>query len=95
MLGETYLQSEEESMKNSMNKPTIASKKPSVVELEADTHYWCACGKSANQPFCDGSHLGTAFQPVAFTLEAKKRVVLCNCKRTENAPFCDGVHKNL
>jgi CDGSH-type Zn-finger protein len=78
-----------------MDKPIIAFKTPTVVELDAGTHYWCACGKSANQPFCDGSHQGTAFQPVAFTLDAKKRVVLCNCKRTENGPFCDGAHKSL
>ncbi len=78
-----------------MSEPTIASKRPTVVELAAGTHYWCACGKSANQPYCDGSHQGTEFKPVAFTQEVKKRVALCNCKRTGNAPFCDGAHKNL
>lgn len=78
-----------------MNEPTIASKKPTVLELEAGTYYWCACGQSANQPYCDGSHKGTGFTPVSFTVEAKKRVALCNCKRTANGPFCDGAHKNL
>ena len=78
-----------------MNEPTIASMKPSVLELEAGTYYWCACGQSANQPYCDGSHKGTGFTPVSFTVEAKKRVALCNCKRTANGPFCDGAHKNL
>ena len=78
-----------------MNEPTIASKKPSVLELEAGTYYWCACGQSSNQPYCDGSHKGTGFTPVSFTVEAKKRVALCNCKRTANGPFCDGAHKNL
>jgi CDGSH iron-sulfur domain-containing protein 3 len=78
-----------------MNEPTVASKKPSVLELEAGTYYWCACGQSANQPYCDGSHKGTGFTPVSFTVEAKKRVALCNCKRTANGPFCDGAHKNL
>ena len=78
-----------------MNKAVIASKKPTVVELDAGTYHWCSCGKSANQPFCDGSHKGTGFQPLAFTLDVKKRVALCNCKRTENGPFCDGTHSNL
>lgn len=78
-----------------MEKPTIASKKPTVLELEPGTYYWCACGKSANQPFCDGSHQGTAFQPQVFTIDEKKRVALCNCKYSANTPFCDGAHKNL
>ncbi|MGB1698792.1 MAG: CDGSH iron-sulfur domain-containing protein [Nannocystaceae bacterium] len=75
--------------------PTIAGTKPVVLELEAGTHYWCACGRSSNQPFCDGSHEGTDFEPMAFTLEAKKRVALCTCKRTGNGPFCDGSHKHV
>jgi CDGSH iron-sulfur domain-containing protein 3 len=78
-----------------MDKATIASTAPTIVELDAGTHHWCACGKSANQPFCDGSHQGTSFQPVAFTLESKKRVALCNCKQTGNGPFCDGAHASL
>jgi CDGSH iron-sulfur domain-containing protein 3 len=78
-----------------MNKATIASTSPTVLELDAGTHYWCACGQSDKQPFCDGSHRGTGFAPVAFTLEAKKRVALCNCKQTGNGPFCDGAHSKL
>ncbi|MBH98298.1 MAG: cytochrome C551 [Rhodospirillaceae bacterium] len=78
-----------------MQKPIIFSKTASVVELDAGTFYWCACGKSQNQPFCDGSHKGTKFLPKPFTLEKKKRIALCNCKHTENSPFCDGTHKSL
>lgn len=78
-----------------MSQPTIASKKPTVLELEPGTYFWCACGKSANQPYCDGSHQGTDFTPVSFTVEAKKRFALCNCKQTAKGPFCDGAHKNL
>ena len=78
-----------------MSKPTIASTKPTVTELEAGTYYWCACGKSKNQPYCDGSHAGTGFEPKDFTLEETKRVALCNCKHTQNGPFCDGAHKHL
>ena len=78
----------------SRSLPVVAATKPVVLELEAGTHYWCACGRSSSQPFCDGSHAGTDFEPMAFTLEAKKRVALCTCKRTGNGPFCDGSHKH-
>lgn len=78
-----------------MSEPKIANKVPAALELEAGTYYWCSCGQSANQPFCDGSHKTTDFTPVAFTIEEKKRVALCQCKHTANQPFCDGAHKNL
>ena len=76
-------------------EPTIAAKGPKAVELEPGTYYWCACGKSANQPFCDSSHKGSGFGPKAFTVEEKKTVVLCQCKHSKNPPFCDGSHKTL
>jgi CDGSH-type Zn-finger protein len=78
-----------------VNKPTISGVLPTVMELDAGTHYWCSCGQSSNQPFCDGSHQGSAFQPVVFTLEKKKKVALCNCKFTASAPFCNGAHQAL
>ena len=55
---------------------------PAVLELEAGTYWWCACGRSQKQPFCDGSHAGTEFTPLEYKLEEKKRVALCNCKST-------------
>ncbi|RMH47778.1 MAG: CDGSH iron-sulfur domain-containing protein [Gammaproteobacteria bacterium] len=73
----------------------IAARQPAVLELEPGTYYWCACGRSQNQPFCDGSHKGTEFTPVAFTVEEKKRVALCQCKQTQQSPFCDGSHRAL
>jgi CDGSH-type Zn-finger protein len=77
-------------------EPTIAAKKPAVLELEAGTYYWCACGKSKNQPFCDGSHKAEGlFTPQAFTLTEKKKVALCQCKHSANKPFCDGTHSKL
>jgi CDGSH-type Zn-finger protein len=78
-----------------MDKPTIADKKPAIVNLEAKKYYWCACGLSKAQPFCDGSHKGTSFQPLAFDVETPKKGVLCNCKYTKNPPFCDGSHSSL
>ena len=78
-----------------MAKPTIADTKPVVIELEAGTYYWCSCGQSKKQPFCDGSHQGTEFTPQAFTLEEKQKVALCNCKHTNNSPYCDGSHSKL
>ncbi|MFA6856872.1 MAG: CDGSH iron-sulfur domain-containing protein [Treponema sp.] len=74
----------------------VAQKFPYTVEVEAGkTYYWCACGRSASQPFCDGSHKGTSFTPVKFTPEKTETVHLCGCKRTKNPPFCDGSHHSL
>lgn len=79
-----------------MTKPTIAAKKPASVTLEkGETYHWCACGRSTNQPFCDGSHRGTDFVPLKFEAEEDDEVFLCQCKHTGNAPFCDGTHRNL
>ena len=78
-----------------MSKPVCAQRGPYEKELEAGDYYWCACGKSRNQPFCDGSHKGSEFTPVKFTLAEKTRVWLCGCKATSKKPFCDGTHKTL
>lgn len=70
--------------------------KPYATEVEqGKTYYWCACGLSKNQPFCDGSHKVTELKPVAFTAEKSGTVYLCGCKKTGAAPFCDGTHKTL
>ncbi|MGO8755531.1 MAG: CDGSH iron-sulfur domain-containing protein [Gallionellaceae bacterium] len=78
-----------------MTKPVCVRKNPFAVEAEPGDHYWCACGRSKNQPFCDGSHSGTGFEPVKFTVTQKEAIYLCGCKGTKNAPFCDGTHKEL
>ncbi|RMF50232.1 MAG: CDGSH iron-sulfur domain-containing protein [Bacteroidetes bacterium] len=75
--------------------PNIAQKGPYGLDLEAGTYWWCACGYSQKQPFCDGSHRGRGFTPVKLTLDAPKKVWLCGCKHTKNPPFCDGTHKAL
>jgi len=59
---------------------------------EGKSYHWCSCGRSNKQPYCDGSHKDTGFEPVAFTAEKTETVYLCGCKKTGNAPFCDGSH---
>lgn len=79
-----------------MSKPDCPQTSPYPVDLEAGKSYaWCACGKSAKQPFCDGSHSGTPFSPIVWKAEEAKQVFLCGCKRTANQPFCDGAHNRL
>jgi len=78
-----------------MEKPVIAAKQPAMLTLEPGAYYWCACGKSSNQPFCDGSHKGSGITPVLFKIEEKKTVFLCQCKHTATKPYCDGTHKTL
>lgn len=76
-----------------MSEPIIANNAPTAVQLNNGAeYYWCACGQSQNQPFCDGSHVGTEFSPIPFTADADGEAFLCACKRTGNAPFCDGTH---
>ncbi|MEZ9899749.1 glutamate synthase-related protein [Vibrio breoganii] len=79
-----------------MNKPIVADNKPKKVELtKGEEYYFCTCGRSKNQPFCDGSHAGTEFKPKSFTAEETADGYLCQCKHTANAPFCDGSHKQF
>jgi mannose-6-phosphate isomerase-like protein (cupin superfamily)/CDGSH-type Zn-finger protein len=80
-----------------MNAPVVAHPKPHLVTVKAGrTYFWCACGRSAKQPFCDGSHQGTAFNPVKFVAGAQdEELLFCGCKHTRDQPFCDGAHTNL
>ncbi len=78
------------------DKAIVADNKPKKVSISAgEDYYWCACGKSSNQPFCDGSHKGTGFSPKKFTADESTDAYLCMCKQTNNPPYCDGTHKNI
>lgn len=79
-----------------MDKPIIVDNKPVKVNLEkGEEYYFCSCGRSNNQPFCDGSHAGTSFKPRPFTAEESGDAYLCQCKHTANSPFCDGSHNQF
>ena len=76
-----------------MSEPVSPQSTPYAVDVEeGKTYYWCSCGRSNNQPFCDGSHSGSDFQPVGFTAQKTSKVYLCGCKKTGNSPYCDGTH---
>jgi CDGSH-type Zn-finger protein len=79
-----------------MDTPVIAKRAPMGIDVEEGKKYfWCSCGKSARQPFCDGSHKGTSFTPHAYAATETKKVFFCCCKHTDATPLCDGSHKNL
>ncbi len=79
-----------------MADAVIASTSPFVVDVEeGKSYFWCACGRSDNQPFCDGSHKDTEFTPVQYQAESSGPVAFCGCKRTANQPRCDGTHATL
>ena len=79
-----------------MSEPQIGGRAPIPVEVEAGkTYWWCACGRSQTQPFCDGSHKVTSFTPVEFKAEKSEKVFFCTCKRSGKKPLCDGSHKRL
>lgn len=77
-------------------EPVVAQKGPYVVEVEAGkSYFWCACGLSKKQPFCDGSHKDTGFAPVKWTADETRKKGFCGCKATKGQPMCDGAHKDL
>ena len=78
------------------DQPVVAAKAPIKIAVEAGKDYWwCSCGKSAKQPFCDGAHKGSEFAPKKFEVTKEDKYYLCGCKATANAPFCDGKHKSM
>lgn len=79
-----------------MTEPVVPQKSPYAVDVEAGKSYWwCACGRSATQPFCDGSHKGSAFVPREYKAEQAGTVWFCGCKHTGTPPLCDGTHRTL
>ena len=79
-----------------MAKPKIAVREPLPVEVEeGKTYFWCACGRSSKQPFCDGSHTGSEFTPIKYKATKSRKIFFCGCKQTAKAPICDGSHSKL
>lgn len=79
-----------------MSDPVVAEKSPIAANLvKGKEYWWCACGRSKSQPFCDGSHKGTGIEPVAFVAQKDGEAWLCRCKQTKTPPYCDGSHKGL
>ncbi len=78
-----------------MPEPEIADTSPAVQNVEPGTYFWCSCGRSQAQPFCDGSHKETGFTPLEVSISKPRAVAWCLCKRSGTKPFCDGTHKAL
>ena len=79
-----------------MTEPACPQKAPCPVPVKTgETYWWCACGRSAGQPFCDGSHAGTGIEPLAYTATSDRTVFFCGCKRTAKPPLCDGSHNRV
>ncbi|MFK5855840.1 MAG: CDGSH iron-sulfur domain-containing protein [Bacteroidota bacterium] len=78
-----------------MKEPKIAQKSPYVLDAKPGKYYWCTCGLSSNQPFCNGSHKGTEFVPKQVEITENKKVAWCGCKNSANGAFCDGAHASL
>jgi len=78
-----------------MEEPFVYQKKSLTVRLDPGVYFYCRCGKTENQPFCDGHHKGTSFEPKKFTITEPASVSICLCRHTENSPFCDGSHRRI
>jgi CDGSH-type Zn-finger protein len=78
-----------------MAEPVIYQRSPIVQKVEPGTYWWCACGRSKSQPFCDGSHKETRLAPKKVEITEAKTVAWCACKHSKNMPFCDGTHSRL
>ena len=78
------------------DQPACPQKAPYAVDVEAGkSYFWCACGKSQKQPFCDGTHKGSSFSPIEYKAEKTSQAWFCGCKHSAGKPLCDGTHKSL
>jgi CDGSH-type Zn-finger protein len=77
------------------DEPVVAQRSPYTLDMQPGTYWWCACGRSKQQPFCDGSHKPTSLRPVKVEIETARRVAWCGCKHSGDGAFCDGTHRKL
>ena len=77
------------------DKPVVVQKRSLKMVMEPGTYFWCACGRSANQPFCDGSHRGTSFKPQKVVVEEKQLIKWCMCRHSAEGALCDNKHREL
>jgi CDGSH-type Zn-finger protein len=92
----SYIDQPWDERKRDMAEPIAAQKEPYAVDVKAGRRYfWCACGRSKKQPFCDGSHAGTGLEPLQYKAEMDRKVFFCGCKATAKRPLCDGTHSKL
>lgn len=77
------------------DKPVIAGQRSIKLVMDPGTYFWCACGRSSNQPFCDGSHSATDIMPLRVNIPEKQKVKWCSCKMTKTPPYCDHTHREL
>ena len=75
-----------------MSEPVSTQNSPYLLDLATGEYYYCACGRSKSQPFCDGSHQGTGIEPIPFQVDSGQKVALCGCRKSRTKPFCDGSH---
>ncbi len=78
-----------------MEPPRIFSRKPDIRDVTPGSYFWCSCGYSDTQPFCDGQHIRHGMMPVMLDVPEKRTIAFCNCKHTKNPPYCDGSHSKL
>ena len=78
-----------------MEKPRIAGYRSKKMDMKPGIYFYCTCGMSKNQPFCNGAHKNTRFKPTKVTIEKNEMIPWCLCKYSDKGHICDGKHREL